>query len=172
MSEQGWVDEHLGASIAMLGTCCTQCRCRTSMDLACPRHVLSACSGSVCLWTSGVSLPCDGGCFACAQCRALVPSWPPLGPSALLQVAEEVAVRVETELGACKQRCFALEGAARAAQREARMLEDALKVNKGVEYDGSVKSLKAEEGRCASAGRHGRESSVAADSQHGGQSIL
>jgi len=62
------------------------------------------------------------------------------------QVAEEVAVRVETELGACKQRCVALEGAARAAQREARMLEEALRVHKGVEYDGTVKSLKAEEG--------------------------
>lgn len=57
-----------------------------------------------------------------------------------------MAIRVETELGACKQRCVALEGAARTAQREARMLEDVLKANRGAEYDGSVKSLKAEEG--------------------------
>ena len=55
-------------------------------------------------------------------------------------------MRVETELGACKQRCVTLEGAARTAQREARLLEDALKVNRGVEYDGTAKSLKAEEG--------------------------
>ena len=61
-------------------------------------------------------------------------------------MAEEVAVRVETELGQCKQRCVSLESSVRSTQREVRVLEDALKANKGLEYDELVKSLKAEEG--------------------------
>ncbi|GFH09898.1 uncharacterized protein HaLaN_05124, partial [Haematococcus lacustris] len=62
------------------------------------------------------------------------------------KVAEEVTIRIETELQACKQKAAQLESSLRTSQREARQLEEALRAARGAEGDVLIKSSKAEDG--------------------------